>query len=841
MTRTVGGRVAGEASRLQTSLVEATAMVAGNAELISIPDVLPVLPVRETVVYPDMAAPILVGQARSLELVNDALRGNRLVAVVAQKSPESVAPGPEDLFRVGTMGILHELGRVGSAVRLAAQGVARVRVLDFIQTQPYLVARIAPAREPGEEGVELTALTRTGKELFANFVEASPELSDELSAVAEKMNEPSQLAYLIATAVPLPTAVRQEVLELDLVSARLRRLIALLQHELAVRQLIQRITTETAEEMTKAQREHVLRKHMESVQRELGELDTARADLRDLREKAEKVPLSDEARGEVTHELEHLQRTPEISPEYGMIRTYIDWLLKMPWGKLAGTPIDIERAREVLDRDHYDLEKVKDRVLDYLAVKHLREDRKREHDGGGEAGRKEDGVAREVRTEPILCFLGPPGVGKTSLGQSIARALGRSFIHQSLGGIHDEAEIRGHRRTYIGAMPGRIIQAIAHAGAADPVFMLDEIDKLGAGFHGDPSAALLELLDPAQNNAFVDTYLGVSFDLSHVLFICTANTTDNIPPALLDRMEVLMLAGYTEKEKLQIALRFLLPDQREANGLRNDEVVVPEETVVNVIRRYTREAGVRNLERELGTILRKAARRITQTVPTPIRVGLDELHEYLGPRRHFEDGAERIDRSGVAAGLSWTPTGGEVLFVEATMVPGTEERLILTGMLGNVMRESAEAALTYLRANADRLGIDAHQMRERRVVHIHVPAGAIPKDGPSAGVTMLVALASQVLGIPVRGDLAMTGEITLRGRVLPVGGIKEKVLAAHRAGLGTVILPRRNEGDLEDVPEEVRAASRFVLADSVEDVLSEALSAAHGPRPVAEDPAAVHH
>jgi ATP-dependent Lon protease len=506
-------------------------------------------------------------------------------------------------------------------------------------------------------------------------------------------------------------------------------------------------------------------------------------------------------------------------------------MLKMPWGKLTGVRIDVDRAREVLDRDHYDLDKIKDRILDYLAVKHLREERK-PRDGGGTP-------PREVRTEPILCFLGPPGVGKTSLGQSIARALGRSFVHQSLGGIQDEAEIRGHRRTYIGAMPGRVVQAIARAGTADPVFMLDEIDKLGIGFHGDPQAALLELLDPEQNSAFVDTYLGVAFDLSRVLFVCTANTTDTIPAPLLDRMEILKLAGYTDKEKLQIARRFLLPMQRAANGLRDDEVLVPDETVTAIVRAYTREAGVRNLERELGTVLRKAARRITESAATPIRVGPEDLRANLGPPRFFDDVAERIDRAGVAAGLSWTPFGGDVLFVEATMVPGAEERVILTGMLGNVMRESAEAALTYLRANAERLGIDPRELRERGIVHVHVPAGAIPKDGPSAGVTMLVALASFALGKPVRGDTAMTGEITLRGKVLPVGGIKEKVLAAHRAGLGTVILPRRNEGDLEDVPDEVRSASRFVLVDSVDDVLSEALGVP--PRVIAhEAPASMH-
>jgi len=794
-----------------------------KVELVSIPDALPVLPLRDMVVFPEMAAPVMVGQPRSLELVREAMKGNRMVAVVAQRNPESVPAQPEDLYGIGTAGVLHELGRAENAIRLVVQGLTRVRIVDFVQRQPYLVARVQPAFEPVEQSVELDALVRTVKDLFGRFVRSAAELSDELATTAEKMNDPRQLAYIIASAVPLPTRGRQELLEMDQVSGRLRRLVQVLQHELAVREVVQRIRTETAEEITKAQREQILRMQMEAIQKELGEIE-GRTDGRETRQRLESLPMPEEARKEAMRELERLERTPEASPEHGIIRTYLDWILKLPWGRVTGTSIDVEHARQVLDEDHYDLDKIKDRLLDYLAAKHLREERRREAgDGPGAGGRRE---ALEAR-EPILCLLGPPGVGKTSLGQSIARALGRAFVHQSLGGVHDEAEIRGHRRTYIGAMPGRIIQALARAGTADPVFILDEVDKLGAGFHGDPSAALLELLDPAQNDAFVDTYLGVPFDLSRVLFICTANTADTIPPPLLDRMEVLSLAGYTEREKLQIATRFLVPGQRAANGLRDGEVALPEETTLSIVRGYTREAGVRNLEREIGAVMRKAARRITQGAATPIHVRPDELREYLGPRRFLEEAAERIDRPGVAAGLSWTPAGGDVLFVEATMVRSAEERLVLTGMLGNVMRESAQAALTYLRANADPIGIDPHELEERRTVHIHVPAGAIPKDGPSAGVTMLAALASAATGRPLRSGVAMTGEITLRGKVLPVGGIKEKVLAAHRAGLETIILPHRNEGDLDDVPPEVRAALRFVLVDSVEEVLREALGARH--------------
>jgi len=777
---------------------------------VPVPDVLPVLPMRDAVVFPEMAAPVLVGQPRSLELVDD-LRGDpKLVAVVAQRDPDRVPARPEDLYTIATMAAVHELARMENAVRLVLQGLERIRIVDYASTHPYLVARVVRAPEPHEGGVELEGLARTARELFVRLVRAADELSGDLAVAAEAATEPRQLAYLIASTVPLPTATRQEVFAIDPVSGRLRRLVDLMQHELAVRQVVQRVTRETAEEVSKAQREQILRKHMESIQRELGEVDSGRAEARELREKVASMPLSEEARKEAAREIERLERTPDVSPEYGMIRTYLDWLLKMPWGKRAGGRIDVQRARAVLDEDHFDLEKVKSRIVDYLAVKRLRDERAKELEG------------RDVRGEPILCFVGPPGVGKTSLGQSIARAMGRPFVRQSLGGIHDEAEIRGHRRTYIGAMPGRVAQALARAEAADPVFMLDEVDKLGTGFHGDPAAALLELLDPAQNHAFVDTYLGVPFDLSGVLFICTANTTETVPPPLLDRMEVIALAGYTEQEKLHIARRFLIPRERLANGLREGEVVVGDDAVVEIVRGYTREAGVRNLEREIATVLRKAARRITEGAAVPIRVEAGHLRESLGPRRFYDEVAERIDRPGVATGMSWTPAGGEILFVEATMVPSDEDRLVLTGMLGNVMRESAEAALTYLRSNAERLGLGA-RVGQRELVHVHVPAGAIPKDGPSAGVTILVALASFALGRPIRGDLAMTGEITLRGKVLPVGGVKEKVLAAYRAGLRTVILPRRNEADLEEIPEEVRRACRFVPVESADDALREAL------------------
>ncbi len=781
----------------------------------SIPETLPVLPLRETVLFPATVAPILIGQERSLELVNDALGGDRLIALVAQRNLERSPPDPTDLYTLGTMALVHDVTRVGDRTfRLAVQGLERIRTHAFVRTEPYFVARVSPAPERYDRGTELEALTRTATDLFTRLVELTTDVSDEIASAVRNMVDP-HLAYMIAASMPLATSVRQEILELDTATAKLRRLVGLLQHEVAVRQLMQQVTARTSAELSKTQREHILRKQMEAIQKELGDEDPEQGESRELREKISAMPLPDEAFREAMHEIDRLERTPSISPEHGIIRTYLDWIAKLPWGKHTAGVIDIARAREVLDEDHFDLVKVKERVLDYLAVRKLRDQR---HD---EMERFADKVGR---TEPILCLVGPPGVGKTSLGRSIARAMGRAFAHQSLGGVHDEAEIRGHRRTYVGAMPGRVIQALARAEAADPVLMLDEVDKLGASIHGDPGAALLELLDPAQNHAFVDTYLGVPFDLSRVLFICTANTTETIPPPLLDRMEVLEIPGYTEREKLQIASRFIVPQQRAANGLREGEVVIGDDSIATMIRAYTREAGVRNLEREIATVLRKSARRVSEGSAVPIAIDPAMLREMLGSPHYFDEIAERIDRPGVATGLSWTPAGGAILFVEATMIRGDRDKVALTGMLGNVMRESAEAALTYLRANADRFGLDAEDMRTRRAVHVHVPAGAIPKDGPSAGVTILTALASSALGRPIRSDVGMTGEITLRGKVLPVGGVKEKVLAAHRAGLAVIILPRHNERDLEDVPEDVRKACRFVLVESVDEVLAEALS-----------------
>jgi ATP-dependent Lon protease len=781
----------------------------------TVPEELPVLPLRETVVFPGAVAPVLVGHERSLELVNAALQGDRLIAVCAQRNPERVPPDPTDLYTVGTMALIHDVGRVAEhTYRLALQGLERIRTRQFVRTEPYFVARVTPAPERFDRGTELEALTRTVSDLFVQLVALTNESSDEIGAAMRKMIDP-HLAYMIASSVPLPASVRQQILEMDTATAKLRRLVGLLQHEVAVREMMEQVTARTSAELSKVQREHILRKQMETIQKELGEDDPARGEVRELRDEIAARALPEEAFREAMREIEHLERTPSISPEYGVIRTYLDWMIKLPWGTHTAGVIDVARARDVLDEDHAGLVSVKERILEYLAVRRLREQRHEEL-----AKRK----AKTGRTEPILCLVGPPGVGKTSLGRSIARAMGRAFVHQSLGGVHDEAEIRGHRRTYVGAMPGRVMQAIARAGCEDPVVVLDEIDKIHAGVQGDPSAALLELLDPAQDSEFVDTYLGVPFDLSRVVFVCTANTTETIAPPLLDRMEILELPGYTEREKVRIASRFLVPQQRAANGLRDGEATLSESAIVEMIRGHTREAGVRNLERQIATALRKTARRLIEGVEAPVHLDASSLPELLGAPKFVDEVAERIDRPGVATGLSWTPAGGAILFVEATMLRGREEHISLTGMLGDVMRESAAAALTYLRANAESLGLSPHEMRERRAVHVHVPGGAIPKDGPSAGVTILTALASSALGKPIRGDVGMTGEITLRGKVLRVGGLKEKVLAAHRAGLRMLVLPRRNEGDLDEVPADVRAAFEIVLVDSVDEVLAAAFA-----------------
>jgi ATP-dependent Lon protease len=790
-----------------------------------IPDALPVLPLRDAVVLPLTVVPLAAGQPQSVRLVDDVMRGNRLLALVAQREAKVEAAKPEDLHRIGTAGVIHQFMRApDGSVRLMVQGIERIRLTDFVSTDPYLVARVEVARVSAAAATEVDALRRAVLDIFRRLVEASPELPGELALAADNVPDPLRVAYFVASVVPLDAVARQEILEMDAVADKLRRLVDLLQRELAVRELGRKITSETEERLTKKQREYYLREQLRSIQRELGEEEESGTEVAELRRRIEEGGLPEEARREADRELSRLAGLPPASPEHGMIVTYLDWMASLPWSKLTGGTIDIARSRQVLDEDHYDLEKIKDRILEYLAVKKLREERAARLDGAAPAPTPHV-MGDSLPREPILCFVGPPGVGKTSLGQSIARALGRKFARMSLGGVRDEAEVRGHRRTYIGSMPGRIIQALRRAETRDPVFMLDEIDKIGADWRGDPSSALLEVLDPAQNNTFMDNYLGVPFDLSQVLFIATANTLDTIPGPLRDRMEILPLAGYTDAEKVGIARSYLIPKQLAAHGLATGELAFDDEAIRRIVRGYTREAGVRNLEREIAAVARKVARRLAEGQVAGVRVTAENLVEYLGRPRFFDEVAERTSRPGVATGLAWTPVGGDVLFVEATMIPSGEERLVLTGMLGEVMRESAQAAVSYVWSNAEALDIDPKTF-EGKTIHVHVPAGAIPKDGPSAGVTMVTALASLASRRPVRSDLAMTGEITLRGKVLPVGGIKEKVMAAHRVGIRTVILPRHNERDLEDVPEELRKQLSFVFVDDAAEVLRHALTAA---------------
>jgi ATP-dependent Lon protease len=799
-----------------------------------IPDALPILPLRGgTVIFPMSVVPMLVGQERSVRLVDDSMRRDRLLALVAPHPDAPDPAGPSNLHRVGTAAMVHQLVRIGDGtLRLVVQGLQRIRIVDFVSTEPYLVARVEPAPEKDAPTNETAGLRRAVLDLFRTLVGLADDLPGELTTAAEALEEPLQVVYLIAATAPLSTEDRQAILEL-------------LQHEIAVRELGQKIRTETTERMSKAQREYFLREQLRAIQGELGE--EGDPEVTDLRRRLAEAELPEEARREADRELERLASIPAASPEHGIIRTYLEWLVSLPWRRPEPREIDVPAARAVLDEDHYDLDKIKDRILEYLAVRKLRQERARRAAAeaqaalGVDAGevreaadavpvppppnaRRETDTDRAAR-DPILCFVGPPGVGKTSLGQSIARALGRAFVRVSLGGVHDEAEIRGHRRTYIGALPGRIIQGIRRAATRDPVFMLDEVDKVGADWRGDPSAALLEVLDPAQNHSFVDNYLGVPFDLSQVLFIGTANNLDTIPEPLRDRLEILQIAGYTDEEKVGIAETYLIPKQLAAHGLSADDLEITREAIRAVVRGYTREAGVRNLDREIATICRKVARRIAEGRLERVVVTPDSLPELLGRRRHYDEVAERTERPGVATGLAWTPAGGDVLFVEATMMPSRDERLIITGMLGEVMRESATAALSYVRSNAVALGIDP-EVFTGKAVHLHVPEGAIPKDGPSAGVTMVTALTSLALQRPVRSDVAMTGEITLRGKVLPVGGIREKVLAAHRIGIRTVVLPRRNEADLDDVPAELRSEIEFRLVDDAEAVLEIALGLA---------------
>jgi ATP-dependent Lon protease len=772
--------------------------------------VLPVLPLKNTVVFPHVLVPLGVGRPRSLRLLEDLTPGDRTLAVAAQYDEQVEEANWDEVRHIGTIvRVQHLLKMPDGTMQLAVQGVERVRLIKPTADDPYLVAELEPYPEESwddEPELEREALVRTVVTTFQQLVAIAPYLPGELLAAAMSMDDPVHLAYFVANHVRLSVEHRQDILELPGPREKLERLLGLMGHELEVLELGRKIQSQAEESIGKSQREYFLREQLKAIQRELGELSDDQAEIAELRERIEKAGLSPEALREAQRELTRLERIPTASPESSVIRTYLELLVSLPWNVSTEGDLDVARAREILDADHYDLDRVKKRIVEHLAVRRLKSER----------------GSDEQHREPILCFVGPPGVGKTSLGQSIARAMGRKFVRASLGGVHDEAEIRGHRRTYIGAMPGRIINAVRRAESNDPVFMLDEVDKIGADWRGDPSSALLEVLDPEQNRDFRDNYLDVPFDLSRVMFITTANTLDTVPPALRDRMEVLQLSGYTEVEKVQIALRFLVGKQLQAHGLLADEVSFDEESIRMLIREYTREAGVRNLEREIAGVLRRVAALIAGGEATgPLQVDAERVRDALGKRRFFDDTAERIDRPGVATGMTWTPAGGEILFVEAAVVPGKGE-LRLTGQLGEVMRESAAAALAYLKTRAADLGVERTRFEENDV-HVHVPAGAQPKEGPSAGVTVLTAIASILSGVPVRGDLAMTGEITLRGKVLPVGGVKEKVLAAHRAGIRRVLIPRRNEDDLDDIPADLRQELEVVLVESIDDVLREAL------------------
>ncbi|MDQ2905775.1 MAG: endopeptidase La [Chloroflexota bacterium] len=811
---------------------------------LSIPDVLPILPLKEVVVYPFAVQPLGVGQERSIRLIDDIMRGNRLVVLVAQKSADLDQAGPSDIFTIGTVARVARMIRMpDGTIQIIVQGLERVTIGEFTQEKPYLIAHVALRPDTQEEDNETEAIKRNVVNYFQRLVALIQNVPEGVAAATLNLEEPRQVVYVIATFVQMELELRQRLLELDSVRAKLQELSNYLAHELEIFELGRKIQTSAQEEMSKVQREYLLREQLKAIQRELGEESEEQATINELRDKIEEAKMPDEALKEANRELSRLEKLPTVSPEYSIIRTYLELLTSLPWSKSTGERIDTLKARQILDEDHYDLDKIKERVLEYLAVRRLKEERmaeraQREVEAAAEDAESESDhrrptqplhsaeATRQINREPILCFVGPPGVGKTSLGQSIARALGRKFARMSLGGIRDEAEIRGHRRTYIGAMPGRVIQTLRRVETNDPVIMLDEVDKVGADWRGDPSSALLEVLDPEQNYNFRDNYLDLPFDLSRVMFIATANALEPIPAPLRDRMEILELSGYTEEQKLHIARNYLLPKQIEANGLNKDELTVDDDSLRHIARDYTREAGVRNLEREIGSLCRKVARQISEGRSTPIHILAEQLQEYLGRQRFFEEAAERIDRPGIATGLVWTPVGGEIIFIEAASMPSKESQLTLTGQLGDVMKESAMAALSYVRSNAQVLGLPANVF-EGQNVHIHVPAGAIPKDGPSAGVTMVTVLVSLASGQKVRSDVAMTGEITLRGKVMPIGGIKEKVLAAYRSGIRTIILPKKNEQDLlEDLPTELREQMHFVFATDIREVLEVALKPA---------------
>ncbi len=795
----------------------------------SLPDELPILPLRGTVAFPFIIMPLSIGVPRSTKLIKTAVQNNSMIGLVISKEPEVDEPEPDQLYTTGVIARIHRVVRSEKGtLQVIVQGIERFKVQEWLQKEPYLTAKISA--EPDEMGedqhMEIEALRRRILELSNTIVEYMPQVPNEISEFLDQVEDSRIIVYTIASNMRMEFDDRLQILLEDTLREKMSHLVRLMSHELEVLEIGQRIRSETQEELDKTQREFYLRQQLKAIQKELGE-DEDQAIIGEYREKIEKAGIPEEAEKEALRELSRMEKLQPQSAEYGVIQAYLDWMVELPWSTLTEDNLDINHAREVLDTDHYDIKDVKERILEFLAVRKLRLERKMD-DEPIEPGREQERAGGS-----ILLFVGPPGVGKTSLGRSIARALGREFTRMSLGGVRDEAEIRGHRRTYIGAMPGRIIQALKRVKTRNPVFMLDEVDKVGSDWRGDPSSALLEVLDPQQNYAFRDHYLDVDFDLSQVMFIATANTLDTIPAPLRDRMELIRLDGYTEYEKIEIAKNYLVPRQIKANGLLEEEIVYQEEGLRQVIRDYTRESGVRNLEREIGRIARKVATKLTSNDETeedqseekqPFIINAERVREYLGkPRFHFE-AAMRTERAGVATGLAVTPTGGDVLFVEAACMPG-KDQLKLTGQLGDVMKESAQIALSYIRAYAADMDIESNRF-DNVDIHLHVPAGAIPKDGPSAGITMVTALVSLLTQRPVRSDVGMTGEISLQGQVLPIGGLKQKILAAHRAGLKTVIFPKRNEPDLDDVPEDIREEMAFHMAESLEEVLQHALSPA---------------
>jgi ATP-dependent Lon protease len=766
----------------------------------SLPESLPVLPLRDSVPFPEALTPLAIGQERSIRLVNDVLAGNRMLVMVTSKiSEEGHEPAPDDLYRVGVAGVVARMLKVpDGTLRILVHGAQRVELGDYIATDPYLVARITEAPDKVVPSPELEALHRNVQASFSRIIEELPYLPEELQVAVANLDDPAELAHMIAGALRIKTEEKQALLEERDVTKRMRMLSELLAREVELVEIGTRIQSQVQSEMEKGQREYFLRQQLKAIQEELGEVDEIQAEASELREQLEAANLPEHAWKQAERELGRFERLPPQAAEHGVIRTYLEWLAELPWSKATDDNLDLKHAREVLDRDHYDIERVKDRILEFLAVRKLKPDAR----------------------SSILCFVGPPGVGKTSLGRSIAAAMGREFERISVGGVRDESEIRGHRRTYIGAMPGTILRAMRDAGSHNPVLMIDEIDKMGADFRGDPSSAMLEVLDPEQNSTFRDHYLDLQFDLSNVFFICTANQLDTVPPALRDRMEIIELSGYTHEEKREIAKRYLVPRQMERNGVGRSKIEFTDEALDVIIDGYTREAGVRSLEREIGSVCRKVAREFAEGTRRSKRVvRAKTVTELLGKRRFQPEVQRRTGEPGVATGLAWTPVGGDVLFVEATAFPG-DGKLQVTGQLGEVMKESAAAALSYVKSINGEIPDDFFREHD---VHVHVPAGAIPKDGPSAGITMATALASRATGRPARADTAMTGEITLTGQVLPIGGLKEKALAAQRAGINRLIVPRRNEADIDDIPAHLRKRMEFVLVDDVGEVLEAAL------------------